>query len=264
MRKITSLTLGFSFLIMSYTGIVLFIVPHGRVAYWADWHLFGLSKSQYGELHTTSMVSFLIFTFLHIYYNWKSIVSYMKDKTKKISFTKKEFLIAFGLNIVFVIGTLMPIQPFKGFIFMGEKIKKSWTKEYGEPPYGHAEETKLKVFCKKLKINLEKAKKILEENKIVFDENESLKIIAKNNDISPNEIYKLIKNNSSSAKEVKGISNMGRKTLQDLSDMNKIDLDRAIKILNAKGITGINANSRIRHIADELEITPFEVYKLII
>ncbi|MCD6433505.1 MAG: DUF4405 domain-containing protein, partial [Sulfurimonas sp.] len=66
---------------MSYTGIMLFIVPHGRVAYWADWHLFGLSKGQYGELHTTSMVVFLLFASLHIYYNWKPIVSYMKDKT---------------------------------------------------------------------------------------------------------------------------------------------------------------------------------------
>jgi len=71
MKKITSLSLGFSFLIMTYTGLMLFIVPHGRVAYWSDWHLFGLSKSQYGVLHTISIVSFLIFSTLHIYYNWK-------------------------------------------------------------------------------------------------------------------------------------------------------------------------------------------------
>jgi hypothetical protein len=37
-----------SFLIMTYTGIMLFLCPHGRVAYWSDWHFFGLSKNQYG------------------------------------------------------------------------------------------------------------------------------------------------------------------------------------------------------------------------
>ncbi len=31
MKKITSLSLGFSFLIMSYTGVILYIAPHGRI-----------------------------------------------------------------------------------------------------------------------------------------------------------------------------------------------------------------------------------------
>ena len=96
MKKITSLSLGFSFLIMSYTGILLPLAPHGRVSRWLDWHIFGLAKTQYQELHTTSMVIFLFFGILHIYYNWKVIVSYLKDSTKKISFTKKE---VWGLRV---------------------------------------------------------------------------------------------------------------------------------------------------------------------
>jgi len=51
MKKITSLSLGFSFVIMSCTGIVLYIAPHGRVSRWLDWHLFGLDKAQYQGLH---------------------------------------------------------------------------------------------------------------------------------------------------------------------------------------------------------------------
>ncbi|MEA3331335.1 MAG: DUF4405 domain-containing protein [Campylobacterota bacterium] len=262
MKKITSLTLGFSFLIMSYTGVMLFIVPHGRVAYWADWHLFGLSKGQYGELHTTSMVSFLVFASLHIYYNWKPIVSYMKDKAKKVSFTKKEFLIALGLNVVFVVGTLMPIQPFKGFISFGEDIKSIWTKQYGEPPYGHAEETKLKVFCRKMGIELSHAIAVLEKNSVVFQENQTLKTIARNNKIAPNDIYKLIKANSLKSK-AEGIERLGRKTLQDLSDMKRIDLSHSIKLLKEKGITDVGADSKIKNIADELAVMPMDVYELI-
>jgi len=263
MKKITSLTLGISFLIMSYTGIMLFIVPHGRVAYWANWHLFGLSKGQYSELHTTSMVIFLIFASLHIYYNWKPILSYLKDKTKKVTFTKKEFLIALLINVVFVVGTLLPVQPFKGFLSMGEKIKGNWTKKYGEPPYGHAEETKLKVFCRKMSINLDDAKEILQKNNIIFKENETLKIIGLNNSIAPSRVYDMIKPKGSTSNGVDGISKMGRKTLQDLSDMKKIDLSYAIKVLNAKGLKDIEGNRRLKHIADELDVTPHEVYELI-
>ena len=272
MKKITSLTLGFSFLIMSYTGIMLYFVPKGRVAYWADWHLFGLSKTQYGDLHTTSMVTFLFFGILHIYYNWKPIVSYLKDTNKKISFTKKEFLIAFGLNIVFVVGTLFMIQPFKAFLDLEASIKDSWTKEYGEPPYGHAEETKLKVFCRKLNIDYNEASKILTSNNIIFKGDETLLEIGKKNNISPSYIHKLINitattqkaTNKFSTKENSNIpSRLGRKTLQELSDMKKIELDKAISILKAKGLNDVNSDSKIKNIADELDMMPIDVYKLL-
>ena len=263
MKKITSLSLGFSFLIMTYTGLMLFIVPHGRVAYWSDWHLLGLSKSQYGELHTTSMVSFLLFAILHIYYNWKPLVSYMKNKTKQISFTKKEFLIAFLLNLVFVVGTLSSVTPFKTFLDFGEGVKEIWTKEYGEPPYGHAEETKLIVFCKKMHIDFETAKTSLKENNIIFEDKQRLKDIARANNTSPSAIYKIIQKNTPKD-ELGTPQNLGRKTLQNLSDLQKIDLQKAMKILKDKGIEDITANTKMRHVADELEMEPLDVYKMLL
>ena len=124
MKKITSLSLGISFIIMTYTGIMLFICPHGRVAYWSNWHLFGLSKDQYGELHTTSMIVFVLFGMLHIFYNWKPILSYLEDKRKKVTFTSKELFIALILNFVFIAGTLGMIQPFSGFLNFEESLKE--------------------------------------------------------------------------------------------------------------------------------------------
>ncbi|PHO08948.1 hypothetical protein CPG37_12075 [Malaciobacter canalis] len=208
MRKITSLSLGFSFLIMSYTGVILFIAPHGRVSRWLDWHLFGLDKVQYQELHNTSMITLLFFGILHIYYNWKPIVNYLKDSTKKISFTKKEFLVAFILNAFFVIGTLTHIQPFKGFLDLGETFKSSWG-----------------------------------ENIIKTSSNNNTKV------------------------EVIAIKpppqRLGRKTLQELSNMGNIDLEHALKTLKSKGINNINSNIKIKDIANELNIEKTDVYKLL-
>lgn len=271
MKKITSLSLGFAFLIMSYTGVILYFVPKGKIAYWSDWHFLGLSKTQYGEIHTTTMVTFLLFGILHIYYNWKPLLSYLKDKQKKISFTKKEFLIAFSLNLLFVVGTLFMIQPFKGFLDLQESIKDGWTQEYGEPPYGHAEETKIKTFCKKLGVDYDEASKILSSNNIIFKADETLISISKNNDISPSAIYKLISKNTNTAKKTikdssqnDGVpSNLGRKTLQELSDMKKIDLDKAILILKSKGLSDINPDSKIKSIAEELGVTPLDLYELL-
>ena len=208
MKKITSLTLGFSFLIMSYTGIILYIAPHGRVSRWLDWHLFGLDKTQYQELHITSMVLFLLFAILHIYYNWKPLISYLKDINKKISFTKKEFLIAFLLNVVFVIGTLFHLQPFQSILDFGESVKESWAEKNIQ--YSNEDDTK------------EGSKTILAPP-----------------------------------------SQLGKKTLQELSDMGNINLEKAIEVLKEKGLDNIDEESRMKPIANELDLTPTEIYKLI-
>ena len=191
-KKITSLTLGFSFLTMSFTGIMLYIVPKGKIAYWADWQMFGLSKGDYGDIHTTSMVVFILFGGFHIYYNWKPIVSYMKDTTKKVSFTKKEFLIALFINLFFVIGTLYSFQPMKVVLDVGSDIKNYWTKEYGKPPYNHAEDSSLKKFIKKMDIDIDDAKEELNENGIKYNMTQSLKEIARKNGVSPQKIYEII------------------------------------------------------------------------
>ncbi len=71
LRKITSLTALLSFVFLTLTSLILFIVPHGRVAYRSDWRLWGLSKTQWSDLHINIGFLFLIAIFVHIYYNWK-------------------------------------------------------------------------------------------------------------------------------------------------------------------------------------------------
>jgi len=92
LRRFISLSISFSFLIMSYTGIILFLSPKGRVANWTNWELFGLDKTQYTNLHVTFMVLFLLGMFFHIYLNWGSLLNYLKNRAKAFSLFTKEFL----------------------------------------------------------------------------------------------------------------------------------------------------------------------------
>ena len=69
MREITLLTAELSFLLMVLTSVVLYIVPQGRVAYWADWRLWGLSKSDWGNIHINMGFVFLVALALQITYN---------------------------------------------------------------------------------------------------------------------------------------------------------------------------------------------------
>ena len=116
LKKITSLVMLWSMIMMTYTGIVLYIAPHGRVAYWTNWELFGWSKDQFAEIHTTFMVLFIVTTLLHIYYNWKPLTSYMKNQAKAFVFFTKEMVVALSIVLLFLIGTLYTIVPFSTFL----------------------------------------------------------------------------------------------------------------------------------------------------
>ncbi|MDP4856108.1 MAG: DUF4405 domain-containing protein, partial [Desulfobacterales bacterium] len=76
LRKIVSLTALLSSLLLLVTSIVLYIVPQGRVAYWADWRLLGLTKTEWTNIHVNFGLLFFVSALLHVYYNWKPIVSY--------------------------------------------------------------------------------------------------------------------------------------------------------------------------------------------
>ena len=92
-RRIISLTIFLSFIMMAYTGIMLFLCPQGRVAYWTGWRLFGLSKEQYGELHTTFMIVFLVGGIWHITLNWRPIKGYLKNRSRELKiFTSRDAL----------------------------------------------------------------------------------------------------------------------------------------------------------------------------
>ena len=81
-RRITSLTALIAFIMVIITFLVLYIVPQGRIANWADWRLIGLSKDQWGAIHTNMGTLFLIAIGFHIYFNWTPIKTYFKDRKK--------------------------------------------------------------------------------------------------------------------------------------------------------------------------------------
>lgn len=260
MKKIISLTLAFSFLVMSVTGLMLYIVPKGKIAYWANWQMFGLTKTQYGDIHITSMILFLVVTTWHIYYNWKPLISYIKDNTKKITIFKKELLIALGLNILFVAGTLGGIQPFQSVLDLNDNIKSYWEREYGSPPYGHAEESSLQSFSKRIGVDAQKALELLKANNInVESSKQTLLDISKQNGIASKVIYDIIKPKQSSKSDDK-VDFLGRRTLDELAGMNKISLEKSIKFLEKKGVKA-SADTRMKEAATELEITPYQLYE---
>lgn len=194
-RGLTSLIVVTSFLIMTITGIVLYFTPHGRVAYWVVWQFVGLTKTDWNNIHIISSIAFAIAGAFHIYFNWKSIMNYLSGKILGTLKYRKELAVATILSVFIIVGSIYVVPPFNYVIDFSEYLKSAWvkSKEY-EPPFGHAEEVSLKIFTKKMDIDLSKAEKELKANSITFNSmNEKLKNIALNNNITPMDIYVVIK-----------------------------------------------------------------------
>jgi hypothetical protein len=219
------------------TSIVLYIVPHGRVAYWSEWKLWGLTKTEWANVHINLGYLLIIFSFIHIFYNWKTILVYLKDKMKKLKILTPDFNIAFLIVIIVTLGTLLQIPPFISVIDLSDWIKDEATKKYGEPPYGHAELSSLKVFSKNVEVDLQIAKEKLSQKGIKFEsDQQSLVDISRLNKTSPKKIYEIIKpaiteNGQKLKLPEKTKSGIGKIPLVELSKKYDVDLNKIMKIL---------------------------------
>ena len=162
---------------MVLTSIILYVVPQGRVAYWADWRFWGLTKTDWGNIHINLGLLFLIALFVHLYYNWKPLINYLKDKAKKIKVFTHEFNAALVITVVFILGTYLLVPPFSWVMSLNEHFKDSGAEKYGEPPYGHAELSSLKTFAKKLKLDLTKSMELLDQAGYPVEDSGVLQII---------------------------------------------------------------------------------------
>ncbi len=193
-RKITSLTTLLSFISLLLTSLVLYIAPKGRVAYWVGWRLWGLSKTEWTNLHINIGLLFAIAIVFHVFYNWKPILVYLKDKSKKLKVFTKDFNIALVVTVLVVLGTYFQIPPLSSVIQLGDKITMDANARYGEPPYGHAELSTLKTFAKKTGLDLKECINRIKEKGLRFkNENQKIMDIAKANNLTPQQLYLLIK-----------------------------------------------------------------------
>lgn len=270
-RKITSMTMLLSLVVLILNSIILYVVPEGRVAYWADWKFFGLTKGDWSAQHTTVGFLFLFAGLLHIYFNWKPIVAYMKNKARQVKIFTGSFNVALVLTGIFVIGTYFNIPPMSTILVFSETMKNNASETYGEPPYGHAESSSLKMFAKRESLDLEKSVELLKDaGMTITGPEDTLKLIATVNNKAPQQIYEIIKPAKLSAEAEPGPaalrfpdapeSGWGKKKLSEACDEYGLDLDKALKGLSSKGVVA-EADMQIKEIAAANDMDPMGIFE---
>ena len=204
-RRLISLTALLSFCVMAFTGIVMFLAPQSRIAYWSGWELFGLSKRDYDAIHSTFMLLFLASVVWHAVLNWKPLLDYLKNGSRRHLVLSTELLLAIAISALFLVGTIWRSMPFDQYLGLGSAAKLYWERSMGSPPWMPADATPLSRFChgmedveryatqREIAINCEEALSALRQAGIrVEDPSQPLDDIAAANGTTPRAVAEVV------------------------------------------------------------------------
>lgn len=269
MRKITSMTMLVSLSLLLLNSIVLYVVPEGRVAYWADWRFLGLTKTEWGNQHVTIGFLFITASLLHLYYNWTAVKSYMKNKIKEIMVFTLPFNTALLVTSLVALMTYFQIPPVSLVLDLGEYFKETGAERHGEPPYGHAELSSLKMLCQKEGIDLDKALELLAQEGIKGAAgSQTVLAIAQANRLTPQQIYAIIlpakvkKETGAAAFPDAPTPGFGRKSLNQVCKEFQLDCDVVVAGLRGRGLI-IEAEKTIHDLARDNDREPVQLFEAI-
>jgi hypothetical protein len=194
-RNFTSLTLLFSFIILGTSGIILYIRPEGSIARWIGWSFLGLDKKGWEGLHTLFCFLFLIFSIIHLCYNWKVLICFLRNKVAEGIKLRKELTVSVIFVVLFAFIAIMRWQPFWKIAEWRSTLKKAKYLISVKPPEADFEKKKIVEVAEALGISTEElVEKMKQMNVVVDDPDKKLYKVAAANKTTSEEIYKKLTN----------------------------------------------------------------------
>ena len=298
-RAFFSVLSALSFIGMVFTGVILFVVPPGRIANWTGWTLLALTKHQWIGLHDWFSIIFIAASVFHVYLNWKPLVSYFKNKVSKAFALRIEWAFALIICCAVFICTLVEMKPFSSLLAWNENIKHSWDSPQQRAPIPHAELLSLTELSEQVgDLSLET---ILTNLKSRGIEVESADVVlgdlAETHNMTPAHLYDIALGQAAgpgrgqgghgeggrgfggpggraeqhSGSQVDagtehepggGIRGFGRMTLKSYCSQMGIDVNEAVKKLQDAGFKA-SSDMTIRSIADTTGVHPSEIRTLL-
>jgi len=282
-RAFISTLTGLSFVGMCITGVILFVVPPGRIANWTGWTIFGLTKAQWQGLHIWFSLAFMVAAVVHIVYNWPCLVRYCQSKVRQGFALRAEWALSLLICLVLLVGTLANWRPFSSLVAWGESIKYSWDDPARRPPVPHMELLTLAALAEHVEgVSLDTMLANLRARNIAVDSPDAvIGELAAANGMTPEALYNIAigaeqrghgrgagQGGGGGSRGGRGMggggsgAGFGRMTLAQYCEQAGIDANAAIEKLRGAGITATETTT-IREIAETANIRPSAVGDLL-
>jgi hypothetical protein len=267
-RGFTSLALLMAFILMAFSGIVLYLSPKGRVANWSGWKLAGLTREEWAGIHTVFALFLILAAGFHIYFNWRPLLYYLKKKAVRGIHLKWELAAVVVLGVVFFLGTLKGVPPFGTILDFGDSMKDYWERQSPRAPQAHAEELTLVQYADHQGVPVESLIQRLKEKGFeVTNAEATIGLIAEQNGVSPSELGLEGRsepgggsgNRRGQGRESGGF---GRITLKEICDMRGLDPVKVTDRLKSLGID-VQSSDTLRTLAERANRTPHDLLEFI-
>lgn len=265
-KGLTSFVVFLSFVVMTVTGVVLYVTPMGRIAHWTHWTVLGLDKEEWAAVHITSSLLFMVAAIIHLYYNWTIFWCYFKMRFEKGFNLKREFAVAVVLCAVFTAGGIWEFWPIGYVVTWNEDIKDYWERVSAHPPVPHAEDWTIIELAERTDTSIDVIIARFEaEGYVVKSANETLAEISSENGVSPNALFALLDATRGGGGQGDGYrsgAGLGRRTLAEYCRERDVSVEDVLKKLMDAGIPA-KADQKMKTIADSAGITPGELAAII-
>lgn len=286
-RPFVSVMLTVFFVVIAFTGAILFVTPPGRVAHWTGWTLLGLTKDEWIALHIGAGCVFLIVSILHLVFNWRPLVHYFRSRVSRRFAFRPEWVAALVVSIVLLAGMFYLVPPFSNLMTWNDRLKNSWEEAPQRAPVAHAELLSLKELAEVAKLDLVEVMVNLETAGIrVPSEEVNFGELAAEHGLPPDALYRVATGVSTGpgrggqggggaggarggggTREAGGAGRgsgqgLGQMTLEQVCTQEGYELEEAIKTLKQWGFEA-TGQTTLRQIADTAGTTPREVLGLL-
>lgn len=82
------------------SGAVRFLSPPGRVANWTDGAVAGLTKRDWTALHISFSAVFLGVAAVHVFFNWRPVIGYFKDRGRRRAELRPGWVTALAAGLI--------------------------------------------------------------------------------------------------------------------------------------------------------------------
>jgi magnesium-transporting ATPase (P-type) len=192
-RRFISQVLFLSFVLLVFSGLALYLRPEGSVARWTGWRILGLDKNGWEGVHTLFCITFFLASSAHLALNWKPLLRYLSGGIDKSRGIRRELVVAVGLVIAVLTLAILRIPPASKIMEWRSAIKHGSVVIQIQAPEPNFEKSSLKKISAFLGVSIDHILKILKaEGMAVTAPDDSLEKIARQNRISPQNLYGLI------------------------------------------------------------------------
>ena len=130
-RAFASVLVGFTFTVMTLSGIVLFFTPSGRIARDTGWDCWGFGRYDWITFHTWFSVVFVVVCIFHLYLNFRVIKRYFQNRQSKRLALRPEWIAAFLVCMIILLGILRGVVPFASLMRLRSEYRHSYPRVNG-------------------------------------------------------------------------------------------------------------------------------------